>query len=260
MGFSPPRSGLPALLGAILAAAPAWADLSGPVRIAEGAIQPHAAIAPDGTLHVVFIRDGNIQIASCRDQGKTFSEPVTAIDAGGNARGGYQRGPRIGIDGKGIVYVSAPLCFDEEELRKRYPAPELFLASSTDGGRTFGDPVQINEVSKKAPEGLHGMAVAPSGDVHLAWLDNRSPETTALYYAKVTEGGRKVGKNLEIGGPLCECCAPGLAVDGEGNPCVVYREGGERPSRELFLTVSGDGGSTFRPSRRLNSSPTGLGT
>lgn len=230
------------------------------VIVAEGAIQPHVAIAPDGTIHVVFVRNGNIEIASSSDRGKTYRDPVTAIDARGNAKGGYQRGPRVGIDEKGAVYVSASICFDEDELKKKYPAPELYLTRSTDGGKTFRDPVQINEVSKKAPEGLHWMAVASSGDVHLAWLDNRSPEkSTALYYAKVTDGGEKVGENLKISEPLCECCAPGLAVDGRGNPYVVYREGGDKSSREIFLAVSRDGGSTFGPPKQVNSRPTGLG-
>ncbi|MCZ6601705.1 MAG: sialidase family protein [Planctomycetota bacterium] len=213
---------------------------------APGATQPRVAIGPGGEIHLVFIREGNVEVVTSSDGGRTFGEPVIAIDANGKARGGSQRGPRVGIDASGTVYVSTPICFDEEELKKRYPTPELFLVASKDGGKTFSAPVQINEVSRKAPEGLHWMAVAPSGEVHLAWLDNRpGVKGTALYFATVKESGSKVGKNRLIREELCECCAPGLGRSESGTLFLSYREGGEKPSREIFVIGSKNGGKSF---------------
>ena len=206
--------------------------------VAGGAIQPHLAAAEDGSFYAVFIRNGAIEFSTSADKGKTWSAPVVAIDAKGKAKGGMQRGPRVAVDAKKTVYVTAPLCFDEAEFAKQYPTQDLYFVVSTDGGKTFSKPVQINEVPKKAPESLHWLAAAPGGEVFVAWLDLRNREKGQdLAWVKITDQGRKIGKNQIIPGPLCECCAPGLAVDANGNPTLIYREGGKNANRALLMAT-----------------------
>src|SRR5688572_33421541 len=84
-----------------------------PVVIVKGAMQPCLAADMEGGFHCVFIRNGNIELATSADGGKTWSAPVIAIDAKGNARGGMQRGPRVGVDNLKNITVTAPICFDE---------------------------------------------------------------------------------------------------------------------------------------------------
>jgi hypothetical protein len=74
----------------------------------DDAVQPHAALGPGGTAVVAMIRGGNIIVAVSADAGKSFGAPVTAIDAGGRASGGMRRGPRVGVDKKGGLVVTAP--------------------------------------------------------------------------------------------------------------------------------------------------------
>jgi len=206
--------------------------------IAGGAIQPHLAAAEDGSFYAVFIRNGNIEFSTSADKGKTWSAPVVAIDAKGKAKGGMQRGPRVAVDAKKTVYVTAPLCFDEAEFAKQYPTQDLYFVVSTDGGKTFSKPVQINEVPKKAPESLHWLAAAPSGEVFVAWLDLRNREKGQdLAWVKITDQGKKIGKNQIIPGPLCECCAPGLTVDAKGTPTLIWREGGKNANRALLMAT-----------------------
>ena len=165
--------------------------------VAAGGTQPHLAGGADGRFYVVFLRNGNVELAVSSDQGRTFAPPVTAIDAKGRARGGMQRGPRVAIDGAHTIYVTAPLCFDAEELGKRYPTNDLYLAVSTDGGKTFGAPARINDAPKQAPEALHWLAAAPGGEVFVAWLDRRQRKGPGqdLGYAVVGERGKKVKAN-----------------------------------------------------------------
>jgi len=222
------------------------------VPIAGGAIQPHLAASEDGSFHAVFIKDGNIGFSTSADKGKTWSAPVVAIDAKGKAKGGMQRGPRIAVDGKKTIYVTAPLCFDEAEFSKQYPTQDLYLAVSTDGGKTFSKPAQVNDVPKKAPESLHWLAAAPNGDVFVAWLDLRNREKGQdLAWVKISDQGRKIGKNQLLPGPLCECCAPGLTADAKGNPMLIYREGGKN-NRPLNLAISTNGGGSFARVARIN--------
>lgn len=233
--------------------------LLGGTPVADGAKQPHVAVDADGGIYVVFIREGNIQVSISTDKGKTFSKPVTAIDAKGRAKGGMQRGPRIGVDAKKNIYVTAPVCFDEAEFKNKYPTNELWLAVSTDEGRTFGKPERINEVAKKAAEALHWMAVTPSGEVHVAWIDGRDGQPS-VYYKKFTDGGKKPGKDVRVASPVCECCAPGLSVDDKGNPIVSYREGGKKPSREIFASKSDNKGGSFGAPVQVNRAATKLPT
>jgi hypothetical protein len=208
----------------------------------SGAMQPQVAVGSGGAAYVAMIRDGNIVVAASDDGGKTFGEPVVAIDAAGEARGGMRRGPRIGVDGKGGLVVTAPVCFDKAELRNRYPASELWLVRSSDKGKTWTKPVRVNEVPKKAAEALHWMAVDDSGTAHVAWLDVREKNANCLWYARVA--GEKPERNRRITDPVCECCAPGMALDGKGNPVIVVREG-QKQDRGILMTISSNKGQSF---------------
>ncbi len=227
------------------------------IPVADGAKQPHVAVDSDGTIYVAFIRNGNIEVSISSDQGKTFGAPVTAIDAKGRAKGGMQRGPRIAVDAKKNIYVTAPVCFDEAEFSKKYPTSELWLVTSADGGKSFGKPLRINEVEKKAAEALHWTAVSPAGDVYVAWIDGRDNQPS-VYFKKFTGG--KPGKDVRLASPVCECCAPCVSVDNKGNPLVTFREGGKKGSREIFVMRSDNKGGSFGAPTQINRQPTRLPT
>ena len=222
----------------------------------DDAVQPQVGVAPDGTVYVVMIKGGNIVVARSEDKGLSFGDPVIALDAMGRVQGGLRRGPRIGIDGKGNLVVTSPAAFDEKEFKRRFPSQDLWLVRSSNQGRTWTKPVQINEASKKAPEALHWLAVAQNGDAHVAWLDMRERHKNMLWYSKVK--GLKVGKNMRITDLVCECCAPGLSVDGKGNPVATVREGGINQNRAMLLILSRNGGRSFRRPVPVNETPTGI--
>jgi hypothetical protein len=224
--------------------------------VASGAEQPHLAASEDGSFYATFIRGGNIGFAASAD-GKTWSEPAVAIDARGRAKGGMQRGPRIAVDAKMTIYVTAPLCFDEAEFTKKYPTSDLYLAVSTDGGKTFTKPAQLNDVPKKAAEALHWLAVADDGTAHVAWLDHREEDVNCLWYTRVK--GDKPEKNRRLTGPVCECCAPGLTLDGKGNPVLVVREGG-KGDRGVLLLRSRNGGASFDKALPVHDAETNVDT
>jgi hypothetical protein len=227
-----------------------------PVRLAEDALQPQLTTDGGQRVWAVFLHRGNVCVVRSEDGGRTFSEPITAIDAGGNAKGGMHRGPRIGVDEKGGLVVTCPLNFDSEEARRRYPRADLYFSTSVDGGETWREARVVNESSKKAPEALHWMVVAPDGTAHVAWLDLRSRAGRGqdLYYSRIEAG--RVTPNVKLAETVCECCAPGLARDGRGNPWLAWREGGEKPSREVLMLSSIDGGEHFGPSAQVNLQPT----
>src|SRR3989337_1751102 len=56
--------------------------------------QPQVAVAPDGSIYLVYGSDTTIYCAFSRDGGKAFSMPVVVASEGPMALGGH-RGPRI---------------------------------------------------------------------------------------------------------------------------------------------------------------------
>lgn len=220
------------------------------VEIPGVAKQPQVAVDANGGIYVVMIREDQIEVSISNDRGKTYSDPVVAIDARKRAQGGMQRGPRIAVDERRTIHVTAPLSFDEGTER-RAPA-ELYYTQSTDAGKTWAPPIRVNDADGKAAEALHWLAVSPDGVAHVAWIDARTVGggNNCLAYARVTGG--KAEKNQLLAGPVCECCAPGVAVDGKGNPVVIYREGGAQSNRQIFSVISRNGGKAFGKPVRIN--------
>ena len=217
--------------------------------ILRNAIQPQMAISEHG-IFVTAIQRGDIVVLKSIDGGLSFSKPVKAIDVQGRAKGGMHRGPRIGIDGDGRLTVTAPVTFDEAEYEKRYPTAELYFVQSKDGGDTWSKPMQVNSVAKKAPEALHWMVVGDGGVARVAWLDMRGRKRGQnIFFSEIANG--IVSENVQIAQTVCECCAPGLAIDEKGKCVLAYREGGEADSREIFAQFSSPSGG-FQERRQVN--------
>ncbi len=233
--------------------------LAGPASVVlADAIQPQMAIDSRGTIYIVSIHENAIVVSKSTDQGKSFDAPVTALDAHHKAQGGAQRGPRIGVDAEGRLAISAWAPLRDDGSMNSAGAADLFLTTSQDNGTTWSPPSRVNEARGQSPENLHWMAVAPNGQVHLAWLDRRERQRQPgqdLYYAVVVDG--RVSANRKLASTICECCAPGLAVDQAANPIVTYREGGQKESREIFAVHSQDGGRGFSQPLQLNTQPSG---
>src|ERR1043166_5801319 len=216
-----------------VAAFPQQKELPPAVVVAEGASFPNLALDPDGGVYIAFFRDGNIELAVSTDRGRTFAPPVMAIDTGKTAEGADQRGPRVAVDKQKRVYVTAPLALDAKSPAQS----DIFLAVSGDRGRTFSKPIRVNDLPGSATASCHWSAVAPAGDLHVVWLDNRKQKGQDLLYANVIDQGKKIQKVGAVASQVCERCSPGLAVDAKGNAVFVYREGGEKKSRQvLFLS------------------------
>ncbi len=219
--------------------------------------QPHLAADVEGRLYVAYCRGGNIEVRDSTDGGKTFGKGVIAIDASGRFKGGCQRGPRIGVSSTGGVAVTSPACFDEKERENQYPKSEMWVTRSGDKGQAWSKPLRVNEVEKTAAEALHWMAVAPNGDVHVAWLDTRDagPRANCVWYTRVV--GEKVEKNRRLTGAVCPCCAPGLALDEKGNPTIVVRDA-KGSDRAILLLSSRDSGKSFSQPAPISTGKTGL--
>jgi hypothetical protein len=226
----------------------AWAQ-DGIVQVAQDAALPHMAADADGGVYVVFYRNGNIELAVSTDRGKTFSPPVTAIDAGKKAAAFQGRGPRVAVDRQKRVSVTAPLASDAKNPGQF----DLWIASSNDRGQTWTKPQRVNDAPLTEPQ--HAIAAGQAGEVLVAWIQP-STKGQDLMYLKVGDPSRKGGKPFRLAANVCERCAPGIAADGRGLPFVIYREGGDAKKIRQIEFWAGPGSKPVQ----VNSADTGLTT
>ncbi len=208
----------------------------------RGAVQPQVAVAPSGRVHVVFGKGDAIYHTSSAD-GRAFSAPAKV---GGLEKLALRmrRGPRVAAtDGRLLVTAIS------------HADGDLHAWTSADGGQTWRAGAALNTVPKAAREGLHAVAGDGRGLVAAVWLDLRSGG--AELRGRVShDGGATWGADTGIyaspDGHICECCAPGVALGPHGEIAALWRNwlGG---ARDLWATVSTDGGAHFAAARKLGS-------
>jgi hypothetical protein len=117
--------------------------------------------------------DPDVLLSFSDDRGDTWSRPVRVNDdAPGN--GADQFLPFVNVDDAGAVHVT--FLDDREDSTNSTYAP--YLATSTDGGRTFGPNVRVSEGLFPATlygfAGDYNQAVVSAGRLHPLWSDARS--------------------------------------------------------------------------------------
>lgn len=205
---------------------------------------PTPAFDAKGRLFVAFVEGDAVFASSSADLGKTFAPAVRVtrqpekVDANGEAR------PKIATDGAGGVFVSWT-----RKGAQPYTGDVRF-ARSTDGGRTFGPPVTVNDDGLPTGHRFDALSVGPSGEVLLAWVDKRDLERAksagtaydgaAIYSAVSRDGGRTFAKNAKLKDNACECCRLAVARDGAGKAVLLWRDILPGGIRDHSLAVLGD--------------------
>lgn len=128
---------------------------------------------------------------------------------------------------------------------------EIFFARSSDGGATFGTPLNLSR-SKGGDgkgridrdtwhNGSFDLAAGPDGVVHAAWTEYGG----ALWHSRSTDGGQRFSPPRRIAGSdRVPARAPSLAVGRDGAVHLAWTVGDD-PGADIRLAVSRDGGATF---------------
>jgi hypothetical protein len=131
-------------------------------------------VGPDGTLYAIWSQDKDIMFVRSRDGGKTFSHarpiihtaPVMfAIDTLEQANGF----PQIAMDAKGKRLYVTWSDYRNGDI-------DIFLASSTDGGKHWSSAIRVNNdpVHNGAEQFFQWLAVDPlDGSVNVVFYDRR---------------------------------------------------------------------------------------
>jgi len=138
------------------------------------------------------------------DHGKTWK--TTMVDDSAVYCGGCDWPPAGHADpNNGNLYV----VFSQSGNQSGTPT-NVFFKSSTDGGKTWGKLLQLNDDKANVDHYYPGINVAPNGRIDVAWIDFRSslafdptatPKTEKfwdLYYTYSTDGGKTWSRNMRI--------------------------------------------------------------
>ncbi len=214
-------------------------------------IAPQAAIAPNGTIYVLWTdfrssADGEMYLTSSTDGGLTFAAPRPLSVARG-ALAGLQRGAQFVVDRMGYLHM----VWQERNSLSKVSAT---YARSTDGGLTFSAPQYVAADDGKQNQDFPSIAVDSSGNPFISWIDDRETGTsghTQLYFTRSTDGGATFLPPIRASimpndnGGSCECCNTSIAVSPEGNIFISFRSDVD-DNRDIYIARSLDGGATFR--------------
>jgi len=140
----------------------------------------------------------------------------------------------------------------------------VVAAHSTDGGRTWSDPVTVSGIDafgvdgSRTGAGLPAAAIdARTGAIYVVWEDSRfGANADQIVLSRSTDGGQTWSAPIRVSdGPNnAASFTPAVAVSPEGWVGVSYYSLRNNPSRvqvDEYLAVSKNGGQGFAKSLRL---------
>ena len=255
----------------------------GKVRVSsEGKHASEAGVAStsDGRLFVVWSeRDENKKHdIFVREYAVSLEPKAPAIRVNpnpGEARTWYGDVPSILVAPEGTIYVGWNRTYADGS-----PGNDLVVSISRDGGKSFAEPIKINDDTAPASHGMHGMTLDARGRLLISWLDERylksrtmhassktrsnsgpflamffhnapaakhaeSEEPDAELYFAVVNDGKVVGPNRKIAKGICPCCRVSAITAPDGTVYVAYRKVYPGQFRHISISTSRDGGESF---------------
>lgn len=240
---------------------------------------PDAAFAPDGTLFVSYVNlegngnvPANLWLASSKDGGRTLSAPVRVA-----GRLTFQA--RLAVDAANRVHLTWLQANDVALLRLVGGPNPVVAVHSTDGGRTFSDPVVVSDPERERV-GAATPVVDSGGDLVVLYQDYKDDrrdfeflegppweEPFALVVTRSEDGGRTFSPGVEVDAGLVPTRRflvflpefPSLAAGSDGVLYAAWADG-RNGDEDVFLRRSDDGGRTWADPVRVNDNAVGDGT
>lgn len=164
------------------------------------------------------------------------SDPLGSIEPHGEAP------PQVVIAADGTIYG---LYTVGRDVGKRFPESALRLVRSDDGGRTWSDPVSVNEGEAFGSHNFHALLAGEDGSVHATWLSNVQGRSGVMVRSS-TDGGRHWSPTVAAhDAPACPCCRTGLARDAAGRLYASWRKVFDGDVRDVAVIRSDDGGTSW---------------
>jgi hypothetical protein len=243
--------------------------------------KPFVVTRPRGGVYLAWaqrIGERTAVYFSHSTDGRQLAVPTRLTPDGMDLDLGVESGPHIAVDRSGTIYVVWSA--GSRALAQARPASghgssgghggkgghpprpgnlTVYFAKSSDDGRTFTAPRQVNDGPDGPERRFPTVTVDSRGHVYVVWLDKRKetaqkPGYSRVYFTRSTDGGQTFAPNSDITGtpehPICHCCKLALATHPTEGIVVAFRNDCE-DLRDMFYVQSRDGGETFSPQAPL---------
>ncbi|MEN3326172.1 MAG: hypothetical protein V7638_979 [Acidobacteriota bacterium] len=238
--------------------------------------QPSVAVASDGAVYVLWTarvdagdkHGTDIYLSASTDRGQTFASEVKVND---DKTPGAHGMHSLAVAKDGRIYagwldernVHAPKPSTKAEGHHMESNRDLYLATSTDGGRSFSANRKV--ASDACPCCKTSLAVAADGTLYAGWRQVLPGSFRHIAVASSTDGGAKFSAAVIVSDDHwmlqgCPVSGPSLSVDkASGLLKVIWFAAGENSAPGLYFAESKDQGHSFSP-RQLLSQETVRGT
>ena len=169
---------------------------------------------------------GEIYFARSSDGGETFSEPINLSNT--EAGAGKGRLSRHAWHNGSLDLARA----DDGTLYAAWTEYEgnLWFSRSTDGGESFTAPEHVAGDERRQPARGPTLAVAPEGDIYLAWTHGEDPQAD-IHIAASGDEGRSFEQPRTVAAGRGHADGPSLAVDPEGTLHLAWAESADGHGR-----------------------------
>lgn len=182
----------------------------------------------------------DVMFRGSHDGGATFSPVLNLSNNVGNSTLSVQPGEQLLASGANVYVV-----WQDDTPGNS----DVFVAISTDGGATFGSPVNLSD--SLGDSELPKMA-ASGTDLHVAWLEGPSPQK--LFHRRSTDGGVTFDAVTNLSSPgQAGAGEANLVIDGP-NVHVIWSESIFDPCCDTLINyrLSTDRGATFSAPVNVN--------
>jgi BNR repeat protein len=212
-------------------ATPMFLTTSGGDRVVAWVSAPGGG--SDGSLHVSVTPSGATEPLPTA----TVRDPLGAIEAHGEAP------PQLAADSSGAISVLYTV--GKEVPGQRWPVSALRFVRSTDRGRSWSEPVTVNDGTEFGSHNFHALTVAPDGALLATWLEARQGKS-GVWLSRSSDDGRTWSENRAIySDPTCPCCRTSVALSADGTIYVAWRAILDGDVRDVVVTRSSDGGNSW---------------
>jgi len=220
-------------------------------RLADGGIQPQAAIDGLGGVHVIFFRGepahGDLFYIGSTDSGRSFSSAIRVNSTPGAAIAtGTVRGGQIAVGRTGRVHVAW------NGSRSVGPASTPMFYTQLNNDRTAFEPERNVMHGAYNIDGGGAVAADRNGHVYVAWHANapgeREEGKRRVWVARSVDEGRTFEpERAAFDEPTgaCGCCGLGAFADRRGVMYVLFRSAFDVMNRDMYLLTSHDLGTHF---------------
>lgn len=197
-----------------------------------GSRTPRLAVAPDA-LYLSWQGPGSVRVS--RFDGKSWSKPRTVVESRDLFINWADFPALAAWEGGGLALSWLP-----KSATGTYTY-DVVVATSGDGGRTWGAPVSPHRDATKSEHGFVSLVPGKGGRFTAVWLDGRRKvaEGPQALYASQWDGTGFLPET-ELDGRVCDCC--GTAAVGVGERVLVaYRDRSPKEVRDMSLVEFADG-------------------